>query len=131
MIEAGRECLKVLVVDDFDDSRYIFRRLMESKGCEVVEAADGEDAVEVARRECPGLILMDLNMPVLDGLAAAHRIRRLKEECSDAVIIAITAFDTYGMRDAAIEAGCDEYFTKPLEIEDLYATLRKLLPLWF
>lgn len=131
MITTGKTYLKVLVVDDYDDSRTMFRRLMEARGCLVAEAADGEAAVEAARRACPDLILLDLNMPRVDGLAAAERIRNLKGVCGGVPIIAITAFDTYGMKEAALEAGCDDYLTKPLDIAELDRTLKQLLPVWF
>jgi len=131
MIEALKDSLTVLVVDDYPDSRTVFRRLMEARGCAVVEAADGEQAVEAARRARPDMILLDLNMPRLDGLAAAQRIRRLRGACGGVPIIAITAFDTYGMKEAAEEAGCNAYLTKPIDTENLDRTLRDLMPLWF
>lgn len=121
----------VLVVDDYEDSRMMFRRVMESKGCAVAEAVDGEAAVEAVRRARPDLILLDLNMPRVDGLEAAQRIRELKGACKDVPIIAITAFDTYGMKEAALEAGCDDYLTKPVSVQDLERSLKSLLPHWF
>jgi two-component system cell cycle response regulator DivK len=83
----------VLVVDDTDDTRFMLKRMLEMNGCRMVEATDGQEAVEQARRERPDLILMDLNMPHLDGLAAIERIRELKGKCQDVPIIAITAYD--------------------------------------
>jgi CheY-like chemotaxis protein len=120
--------LTVLVADDFEDTRALLRRMLESHNCRVVEAADGLEAVEMARRACPNLILMDLNMPMLDGLAAAEQIRSCQEGCRGVPILAITAFDTYGMREAAIEAGCDDYITKPINAGDLERALLSLVP---
>ena len=117
----------VLVVDDHADTRTLFRRLMEARGCLVAEAVDGEAAVEAARLACPDLVLMDLNMPRMDGLEAARRIRELKDECEGVPIIAVTAFDTYGIREAALEAGCDAYLTKPLDPQELERELDRLL----
>ncbi|MDQ3916984.1 MAG: response regulator [Acidobacteriota bacterium] len=117
----------VLVVDDSADTRFVLRRTLRRRGYRVVEAADGREAVEVALRECPDLILMDLNMPVMDGLAATERIRELKERCGDVPIVAVTAFDTYGMREAAVEAGCDAYLLKPLALDELEAVVERLL----
>src|SRR3712207_1965417 len=89
----------VLVADDHADSRALFRRLLEARGYSVAEAVDGEAAVEAARLVCPDLILLDLNMPRMDGLEAAERIRALKDECEGVVIVAVTAYDTYGIRE--------------------------------
>jgi two-component system cell cycle response regulator DivK len=120
----------VLVVDDSDDTRLVLRRLLEARGLRVVEAADGREAVESARRESPDLILMDLNMPVMDGLEATRRIRECKELCRFAPVLAFTAFDTYGMEEAALEAGCDGYVRKPFDSEEAERVLRNFLPTW-
>ena len=128
MRQAVKVSSTVLVVDDYEDSRLMFRRVMESRGFAVAEAPDGEAAVESARRVCPDLILLDLNMPRLDGLATAQKIRELRGVCGDVPIVAVTAFDTYGMREAALEAGCDDYLTKPIDISDLDRALRRFLP---
>lgn len=130
MTRNGILCLTVLVADDFKDSRLMLRRMLEAKGCAVVEADDGEEAVETARRVCPDLILLDLNMPRVDGLMAAQKIRELRGVCEGVPIVAVTAFDTYGMKEAALEAGCDEYLTKPIDFEQLEAVLGRFLPGW-
>jgi two-component system, cell cycle response regulator DivK len=117
----------VLVVDDYADTRAMFRRLMESLGYAVAEAVDGEAAVEVARAVCPDLVLLDLNMPLMDGLEAAQRIRELKEECAGVPIIAVTAYDTYGIKEAALGAGCDAYLTKPVELGELEREVSRLM----
>ena len=117
----------VLVVDDSEDTRSVLRRMLAYRGYHVLEAADGREAVEVALSECPDLIVMDLNMPVMDGLAAAERIRELREKCGSVPIVAATAFDTYGMRGAALEAGCDAYLLKPLDLDELELVIAGLL----
>lgn len=117
----------VLVVDDSADTRAVLRRTLAYYGYRVVEAADGREAVEVARSECPDLIVMDLNMPVMDGLAATERIRELKDKCGDVAVVAVTAFDTYGMREAAFEAGCTAYLLKPLALDELESVVAGLL----
>jgi two-component system cell cycle response regulator DivK len=127
MVQKETARLTVLVVDDFADSRFMLKRMLEMNGCQVVEAMDGQEAVEMAQRECPDLILMDLNLPHLDGLAAVEQIRQLKGKCEDVPIIAITAYDTYGMEEAAIEAGCDEYIKKPNDLDYLEKVLRGYL----
>jgi len=117
----------VLVVDDSADTRAVLCRTLGWRGYRVLEAADGRQAVEAALRVCPDLILMDLNMPVMDGLAATERIRELKERCGDVAVVAVTAFDTYGMKEAALEAGCDAYLLKPLALDELEAVVERLL----
>lgn len=118
----------VLVVDDSEDTRIVLRRLLEARDFRVMEAADGREAVEVARRECPDLILMDLNMPQMDGLEATRRIRECQELCRSAPILAFTAFDTYGMEQAALEAGASGYLRKPFDSEEAERVLRSFLP---
>ena len=93
----------------------------------MIEATDGREAVEVAASECPDLVLMDLNMPVMDGLAATERIRELREKCGAVPIVAVTAFDTYGIKEAALEAGCNAYLLKPLDLDELESVIARLL----
>jgi two-component system cell cycle response regulator DivK len=117
----------VLVAEDSEDTRYLLSLELKHRGCRVLTASDGREAVETALRAHPDLILMDLNLPRLDGLAATEQIRA--HSALDAVpIIAVTAFDTYGIREAALEAGCQEYLLKPLEHGALERALRTALP---
>jgi two-component system, sensor histidine kinase len=117
----------VLVAEDSADTRAVLRRMLASYGYRVVEVADGREAVEAAVQLCPDLVVMDLNMPVMDGLAATERIRELRDRCGDVPIVAVTAFDTYGMRDAAFEAGCNAYLLKPLVLDELESVVAGLL----
>ena len=117
----------VLVAEDSADTRAVMRRVLASYGYLVVEAADGREAVEAAVLLCPDLVVMDLNMPVMDGLAATERIRELRDKCGDVPIVAVTAFDTYGMREAAFEAGCTAYLLKPLALDELESVIAGLL----
>ena len=117
----------VLLVDDTDDTRFMLKRMLELNGFQVIEATNGLMAVEMARAQCPGLILMDLNMPEMDGLEAVKQIRECKEACKDALILAMTAHDTYGMKEAALEAGCDEYIDKPNDLDYLEEVLLRYL----
>jgi len=117
----------ILVAEDSADTRAVLRRVLASDGYRVVEAADGREAVEVALRECPDLVVMDLNMPVMDGLAATERIRELRDKCGNVPVVAVTAFDTYGMREAAEEVGCNAYLLKPLILDELESVVAALL----
>lgn len=117
----------VLVAEDSEDTRQVLSLELRHRGCRVITAADGREAVEIALTARPDLILMDLHMPRLDGLAATAQIRA-HGELEAVPIIAVTAFDTYGIREAALEAGCQEYLLKPLDPGALERTLRSALP---
>jgi len=116
-----------LVVEDFEDSRFMMRRLLEMAGYSVLEASDGEQAVKLALQERPELILMDLSLPKLDGLAATRQIRKLRG-LGKVPIVAVSAHDAPESRDEALAAGCDEYVTKPIDFDQLYALLNRFLP---
>jgi CheY-like chemotaxis protein len=122
-----REKQLFLVVEDFEDSRFMMRRLLEMAGYDVVEASDGQQAVELAVQERPALILMDLSLPKLDGLAATRLIRQHRG-VSKIPIIAVSAHDSPESRSEALEAGCDEYVTKPIDFDHLYRLLKRFLP---
>ena len=117
----------VLVAEDADDIRRVLSMELRHRGCRVVTAADGREAVEKALAVRPDLIFMDLNMPGFDGLAATERLRA-HGELDRVTIIAVTAFDTYGIREAALEAGCQDYLLKPLGPGALERALRGALP---
>ena len=125
MIEKA-EPVTVLLVEDTEDNRFMMRRLLEMAGYRVVEAMNGEEAVKLAKSECPHLILMDLSLPVIDGLAATRLIRKLPH-CGSTPIIAVSAHDTSDFQSEAIEAGCNSYVTKPIDFNDLEELIGKLL----
>jgi len=116
----------VLLVEDTEDNRFMMRRLLEMAGYQVVEAMNGEEAVKLAKSECPHLILMDLSLPVIDGLAATRLIRKLPH-CGSTPIIAVSAHDTSDFQSEAIEAGCNSYVTKPIDFNDLEELIAQLL----
>ena len=116
----------VLLVEDTEDNRFMMRRLLEMAGYQVVEAMNGEEAVKLAKSEAPHLILMDLSLPVIDGLAATRLIRKLPQ-CESTPIIAVSAHDTSDFQSEAIEAGCNSYVTKPIDFNDLEELIGNLL----
>ena len=117
----------ILVVEDNTDTRTIIRLELERWGYRVIEAVNGREAVELTKEFCPDLILMDLNLPEVDGLTAAQAIRTYNEQCAGVPILAITAYDTFGIEEAAREAGCDAYITKPLDMPHLEKTVSGFL----
>jgi CheY-like chemotaxis protein len=125
-VEDQDKPLTVLLVEDTEDNRFMMRRLLEMTGYRVVEAMNGEEAVRLAKAECPQLILMDLSLPVIDGLAATRLIRKLPD-CQRTPIIAVSAHDTSDFQSEAIEAGCNCYITKPIDFNELEAMIGQLL----
>jgi CheY-like chemotaxis protein len=116
----------VMVVEDFEDNRFMMRRLLEMSGYNVIEAINGEEAIEIALRELPALILMDLSLPRVDGLAATRRMRQ-HSELSKIPIVAVSAHDTTDFHAEALAAGCNDYVTKPIDFDELEGLLRGLL----
>ena len=116
----------ILVVDDFDDTRLLLRTWLERKGFQVIEAENGIEAVAQAETNLPNLIIMDLEMPELDGLAATRRIRAVKE-LEKVPVLAVSAYGAEQFRDDALAAGCDEYVSTPFEPEALEKLIRSFV----
>jgi len=104
----------------------MLKRAFELKGYSVIEAEDGNEALEVMNETRPNLIVVDLNMPVVDGLETIKEIRKLEAPGEHVPIVAITAFDVYGMKEAAMETGCNQYLSKPLDMDELDRVLKSL-----
>ncbi len=116
----------VLIVEDSDDARYFMRLSLEQLGYLIVEAENGTRAVEIAQRERPDIILMDLSLPIMDGLAASEKIRA-SDGLSGVPIIAVTAHQETDFRTGAKAAGFDAYVTKPIDIDFLSELIKGLL----
>jgi CheY-like chemotaxis protein len=116
----------VLVVEDNEENWDMLSRRLLRRGYTVIRAADGQEAVERVAHETPDLILMDVSLPVMDGLEATRRIRA-RPETQTTPIIALTAHATSADRDKALQAGCDDYHTKPVELPRLLAQMEALL----
>jgi CheY-like chemotaxis protein len=116
----------VLIAEDSRDTRIMLKRAFELKGYSVIEAEHGGEALEVVNRTRPNLIVVDLNMPVIDGLETIKEIRKLEAPGEHVPIVCITAFDVYGMKEAAMESGCNSYLSKPLDMEELDRELKGL-----
>jgi CheY-like chemotaxis protein len=117
---------KILLVEDNELNRDMLIRRLERKGFETAIAVDGAEGVEKARTETPDIILMDMSLPVIDGWEATRKIRATPETAT-IPIIALTAHAMAGDRERAIEAGCDDYDTKPIEFAGLVEKIETLL----
>lgn len=104
----------VLLVEDNEDNLVVYRTILEHVGYRVVEARDGEEGVERAKRELPDLILMDISIPKMDGWEATQRLKA-DPETRDIPIVALTAHALEEDRQKAVQAGCDGYLAKPVE----------------
>jgi len=120
------ELATVLLVEDTEDNRQMMRRLLELSGYRVVEAINGVEAVEVANQIRPQIILMDLSLPFIDGLAATRRIRSLPG-LSKVPIVAVSALDSADFHSEALNAGCNAYVTKPIDYPELEDLVNRLL----
>jgi CheY-like chemotaxis protein len=125
-MQSQEQIATVLLVEDTEDNRFMMRRLLEMSGYRVVEATNGEEAVRLAQSERPDLILMDLSLPVIDGLAATRAIRKL-DGLGKVPIVAVSAHDTSDFQADALEAGCDSYITKPIDFSQLELLISRLL----
>jgi CheY-like chemotaxis protein len=117
---------KILLVEDNELNRDMLMRRLQRRGYEVVPAEDGEQAIALSVSETPDLILMDISLPGLTGWEATRRIRR-NHATAEIPIIALTAHAMRGDRERTIEAGCDEYETKPVDLNALLAKVENLL----
>ena len=121
----GKEFL-ILVVDDAADNVAVISLALQQQGYKVVTASNGEDAVRVAEQTRPNLVLMDINLPELDGLGATRRILE-NEALRDVPVVVVTAFGTEGFQRAAYDAGASGYLTKPIELDRMTQLVARLL----
>ena len=117
----------VMVADSYEDTRFMLKYWLEAEGYGVVEAGNGQEAVELARGRCPDLLLMSERMPVLDGLEAARRIRRQGKGCA-CPIVAMSSYPNAEAQAAALAAGCDSFVAEPIDFDLLGNLLSHLLP---
>jgi two-component system cell cycle response regulator DivK len=110
---------RVLVVEDERDNMDLFVQILRFHGCEVLKACDGREAINLTQQEIPDLILMDLSLPALDGWEATRAIKDIPE-VSHIPVVALTAHAMVGDKERALEAGCDGYISKPIEVTSFY-----------
>lgn len=119
---------KILYIEDNPDNMRLIQKVLEARGYEVHGAAKGLEGISIAEEIKPDMILVDINLPDIDGYEVARRIRSSQEaELRAVTIIAITANVLKGDAEKALEAGCDAYLPKPVNIRELYARVEKYL----
>jgi two-component system, cell cycle response regulator DivK len=118
---------RILVIEDNEDNRQIIRDLLTSLGCELIEAVDGVEGVAMAQSHRPDLILMDIQLPEMDGYEATRQIRTVPE-LAHVPIIAVTSYALSGDEAKARDAGCNGYVAKPFSPRELLAKIREFLP---
>ncbi|HXT62189.1 MAG TPA: response regulator [Pyrinomonadaceae bacterium] len=116
----------ILLVEDFDDTRLMTKLWLTKKGYRVVEAENGQEAIELARREQPDLILMDMMMPGIGGLDATRQIREY-QSLQQTPIVAVSAYGANEYREKALDAGCTEYVSTPFDPDALSKLIERLL----
>ena len=112
--------LKILVAEDHEISQKMTTRLLEKRGYSVIVAQNGKEALEHLEGQEIDLVLMDVQMPIMDGIIATQYIRNLKSDIRDIPIIAMTAHAMKGDRQRCLDAGMDDYISKPIDIDDLF-----------
>jgi len=117
---------KILYIEDNADNRLLVRRILMVEGYEIFEAEDGVTGIEIALREQPDLVLMDMNLPEIDGYELTKRMRE-KSVLKDTPIIAMTANVMHGDREKTLEAGCDGYIPKPIDVDALPDQVKRFL----
>ena len=116
----------IMVVEDYDDTRLLLKKGLEGLGYSVLEASNGQEAVDIAAREHLDLILMDLDLPILDGILATQLIRQQSEQ-QRIPIVAVTAYPMSYTRVKAFAEGCDEYMAKPIDMSELARLVNRYL----
>ena len=117
---------KILVVEDNQDNREMVVKVLKFNGYVVIEAVDGEEAIEKAKAEAPALILLDIYLPKMDGYEVAKRLKG-DTNLRGIPVIALTAHAMKGNREQALAAGCDDYISKPIDIRELPKQIEQFL----
>lgn len=117
---------RILVVEDNETNMYLMRFILENAGHHIIEAWDGVTGFEIAQKEKPDLILMDMQLPLMDGYTTTKKIRAT-EEGKNIPIIAITSYAMVGDREKTLDAGCTAYLEKPINPETFYDEIKKYL----
>ncbi len=126
MTKTRNERPRVLLVDDYPDAREMYSEYLQFSGFDVVEAANGMEALRRAADDAPDIILMDLSLPVMDGWEATRRLKA-DQRTAHIPVVALTGHALAGISEGARQAGCDAFVTKPCLPEDLVREIRRVL----
>ena len=118
--------IRVLIADDNPDGRELLREVLQSEDCQVLEAADGKEALDRARLNHPDVVLLDLQMPVMDGFSALQQLRQ-DPRWATLPVAAVTAYAMHGDRESTLAAGFDDYIAKPIHPASLRNSITRLL----
>jgi CheY-like chemotaxis protein len=118
---------KILVIEDNEQNMYLVTFILEKRGYQVVQAWDGREGIELASQVKPALILLDIQLPVMDGYAVARELRS-NPELDDVPIVAVTSYAMVGDRERVLAAGCQGYIEKPINPETFMADVEQYLP---
>lgn len=118
---------KALMIEDNDQNRYLLRFILEQHDFVVVEATTGMEGLELARSESPDFILLDIQLPGMDGVEVARRLRQEQIIAASVPIIAVTSFAMAGDRERFLEAGCDGYIEKPIDPDTIISEIRAII----
>lgn len=116
----------ILIIEDNEQNLYLETFILEKNGHEILQARSGETGIALAAEACPALILLDIQLPGMDGYAVARELRRTPE-CKDIPIVAVTSYAMPGDRDRALEAGCSDYIEKPINPETFHLEIARHL----
>ena len=117
---------KVLIIEDNERNKKLFKFLIESIGIDVLTAPNGEEGIRLAREQAPDLILMDIQMPVMDGVTALRFLKK-SESTADIPVVALTSYAMDSERDKYIKEGFTSYITKPIDKDDFLSQIKRLL----
>jgi CheY-like chemotaxis protein len=126
MTKSNNDRPRVLLVDDYPDAREMYSEYLQFSGFDVIEAANGMEALQRAAEQAPDIILMDLSLPVMDGWEATRRLKA-DSRTAEIPVVALTGHALAGISEGAKQAGCDAFVTKPCLPEDLVREIRKVL----
>jgi two-component system cell cycle response regulator DivK len=117
----------ILMIEDNEQNRYLATFLLKQHGFEIVSAFDGPSGIDMARETVPGLILLDIQLPGMDGYAVARALRHISA-LDDTPIVAVTSYAMVGDREKALEAGCNGYIEKPINPDTFVSEIARFLP---